>query len=54
MLAGFLSEKLRKSIFMLGIMMMTLASAMEQPGSEVQVDPLQCAMNLESKVENHG
>jgi len=54
MLVGFLSEKLQKTIFMLGIMMMTLAGAMEQTDSEVQVDPVQCAMNLESEIGNHG
>ena len=54
MLAGFLSEKLRKTAFMLGIMMMTLAGAMEQTDSEVQVDPVQCAMILESEIGNHG
>ena len=54
MLAGFLSEKLQKTIFMLGIMMMTLAGAMEQIDSEVLVDPIQCAMNLESEIGNHG
>jgi len=54
MLAGFLSEKLQKTIFMLGIMMMTLAGAIEQTDSEVQVDPVQCAMNLESEIGNHG
>ena len=54
MLAGFLSEKLRKTIFVLGIMMMTLAGATEQMDSEVLVDPVQCAMNLESEIGNHG
>ena len=54
MLAGFLPEKLRKTIFMLGIMMMTLAGAMEQIDSEDLVDPVQCAMNLESEIGNHG
>jgi len=54
MLAGFLSEKLQKTIFVLGIMMMTLAGAMEQMDSEVLVDPVQCAMNLESEIGNHG
>lgn len=54
MLAGFLSEKLQKTIFMLGIMMMTLAGAMEQIDSEVLVDSVQCAMNLESEIGNHG
>jgi hypothetical protein len=54
MLAGFLSEKLRKSIFVLGMMMATLAVAMEQRGSEFLVDPIQCATNLESEVGNHG
>ena len=49
MLAGFLSEKLRKTIFVLGMMMMTFAGAMEQMDSEVLVDPVQCAINLESE-----
>ena len=54
MSTGFLSEKLRKTIFMLGIMMMTLAGAMEQMDSEVLVDHIQCAMNLESEIGNRG
>jgi len=54
MLAGFLSEKLQKTTFILGIMMMTLAGAIEQMDSEVLVDPVQCAMNLESEIDNHG
>jgi hypothetical protein len=54
MLTGFLSEKLQKSIFVLGMIMMTLAGAMEQMDSEAQVDPVQCAMNLESEIGNHG
>ena len=54
MLAGFLSEKLQKTIFMLGIMMMTLAGAMEQMDSEVLVDLVQCAINLESEIGIHG
>ena len=54
MLAGFLPEKLRKTIFVLGIMMMTLAGATEQMDSEVLVDPVQCAINLESEIGNHG
>ena len=54
MLAGFLPEKLRKTVFVLGIMMMTLAGAMEQMDSEALVDPIQCAMNPESKIGNHG
>ena len=54
MLAGFLPEKLRKTVFVLGIMMMTLAGAMEQMDSEVLLDPVQCAMHLENKLDNHG
>ena len=54
MLAGFLSEKLQKSIFVLGMMMMTLAGAMEQMDSEVLVDPIHCAMNHESETGNYG
>jgi len=54
MLAGFLSEKLQKTTFVLGIMMMTLAGAVEQMDSEVLVDPDQCAMSLESEIGNHG
>ena len=54
MLTGFLSEKLQKTIFVLGIMMMTVVGAMEQMDSEVLVDPVQCAMNLESEIGNHG
>ena len=54
MLAGYLSEKIRKTIFVLGIMMMTLAGAMEQMDSEVLVDPVHCALNLESEIGNHG
>lgn len=54
MLAGFLPEKLRTTIFVLGLMMMTLAGAMEQMDSEVLDDPVQCAMNLESETGNHG
>ena len=54
MLAGFLSEKLRKSVFVLGMMMVTLAGAMEQMDSEAQVDPVHCAMNLKSDIGNHG
>ena len=54
MLDGFLSEKLRKSIFVLGMMMVTFAGAMEQMDSEVLVDPVHCATNLESEIGNHG
>ena len=54
MLAGFLSEKFRKSIFVLGMMMVTLAGAMEQMDSEVLVDPVHCAMKVESEIGNHG
>jgi len=54
MLPGFLSEKLQKTIFVLGLIMMTVAGAMEQMDSEVLVDPVQCAMNLESEIGNHG
>jgi hypothetical protein len=54
MLTGFLPEKLRKTIFVLGIMMMTLAGAMEQMDSEVLGDPVHCAMNLESEIGYHG
>jgi len=54
MFIGFLSEKLRKTIFVLGMMMMTVAGAMEQMDSEVLADPAQCAMTLESKIGNHG
>ena len=54
MSAGFLSEKLRKSIFVLGMLMVTLAGAMEQMDGEVLVDPVQCAIELESEIGNHG
>ena len=54
MLAGFLSEKLRKSVFVLGMLMMTLAGAMEQMDGEVLIDPVPCAMELESEIGNHG
>lgn len=54
MLAGFLPEKFRKSIFVLGMLMVTLSSAMEQMDSEVVADPVQCAMQLEREIGNHG
>lgn len=49
-----LPERLRKTIFVLGIMMMTIAGAMEQFDLEAQVNPDQCAMNLRGEISNHG
>ena len=51
---GILPDTLRKTIFVLGVLMMTLAGAMEQMGGEAQVEADQCAMNIEVEVGNHG
>lgn len=52
--SGILPERLRKAIFVLGVMMMTIAGAMEQLDLEAQVNPVQCAMNLKGEISNHG
>ena len=52
--SGILPERLRKTLFVLGVMMMTLAGAMEQFDPQAQVDPDQCAMNLNGEISNHG
>ena len=51
---GILPQTLRKTIFVLGVLMMTLAGAMEHKGGEAQVDAGQCAMNIEVEIGNHG
>jgi hypothetical protein len=52
--SGILPERLRKAIFVLGVMMMTIAGAMDQLDPEAQVNPDQCAMNLKGEISNHG
>ena len=52
--AGILPESLRKTMFVLGIMMMTLAGAMEHMDFEAQTEAGQCAMNLKSEIVNYG
>jgi len=51
---GILPDTLRKTIFVLGVLMMTLAGAMEQMDGKAQVDASQCAMNIEVEIGNHG
>lgn len=51
---GILPETLRKTIFVLGVLMMTLAGAMEHAGGQVQNDAGQCAMKIEAEIGNHG
>ena len=52
--SGILPERLRKALFVLGAMMMTIAGAMEQFDLEAHVNPDQCAMNLKGEISNHG
>ena len=51
---GILPETLRKTIFVLGVLMMTLAGAMEHMGGNVQADTDRCVMNIEAEIGNHG
>jgi hypothetical protein len=51
---GILPDTLRKSIFVLGVMMMTLAGAMERMDGDAQIDVNQCAMHVEVEMGNHG
>jgi len=52
--SGILPERLRNALLVLGVMMMTIAGAMEQFDLEAQVNPDQCAMNLKGEISNHG
>lgn len=51
---GILPETLRKTIFVLGVLMVTLAGAMEKMDGEDRIDAGQCAMNIEVETSHHG
>jgi len=51
---GILPETFRKTIFVLGVLMVTLAGAMERMGSEAPIDTDRCAINIEAGAGNHG